>query len=178
VRLAGTQGKVKTETRTFQTMTDQILALGDWLRECEVAHVAMGEHRGVPCPTARAGWKPIYNVLEQDFELPLVNPAHMNAVLARPGNVPGRKTDVQDAEWIADLLAHGLLRASYVPDRPRREVRELVRYRRSLVGERTAEVNRLHKVLEGANIKLGSVAERCHRQERTGDPGRAASWRT
>lgn len=91
----------------------------------------------------------------------LVNPAHMR-------NVPGRKTDVQDAEWIADLLAHGLLRASYVPDRPRREVRELVRYRRSLVGERTAEVNRLHKVLEGANIKLGSVAS-----DVTGRSGRA-----
>jgi transposase len=92
----------------------------------------------------------------------------MKPVLARPGNVPGRKTDVQDAEWIADLLAHGLLRASYVPDRPRREVRELVRYRRSLVGERTAEVNRLHKVLEGANIKLGSVAS-----DVTGKSGRA-----
>ncbi|MGA2111132.1 MAG: transposase, partial [Anaerolineales bacterium] len=100
-------------------------------------------------------------MLEEDFELLLVNPAHMR-------NVPGRKTDVQDAEWIADLLAHGLLRASYVPDRPRREVRELVRYRRSLVGERTAEVNRLHKVLEGANIKLGSVAS-----DVTGRSGRA-----
>jgi transposase len=96
-------------------------------------------------------WKPVFNVLEERFELLLVNAQHLKAV-------PGRKTDVNDAEWIADLLRHGLLKASYVPDRQQRELRELVRYRTSLIQERTAAANRLHKVLEGANVKLASVA--------------------
>jgi transposase len=96
-------------------------------------------------------WKPIWNLLEGQVELLLVNAQHVKAV-------PGRKTDVQDSEWLADLLRHGLLRPSFVPDRAQRELRELTRYRASLVRERTAEVNRLQKTLEGANIKLGSVA--------------------
>ena len=96
-------------------------------------------------------WKPIYNLLEGSFELLLVNARHIK-------QVPGRKTDVHDCEWIADLLRHGLLRGSFVPDRPQRELRELTRYRTSLIRERAAEASRLHKTLEGANIKLGSVA--------------------
>lgn len=132
------------EVRTFGTMTDELEALATWLEEHGVTHVAM-ESTGV-------FWKPIYNVLEAgDFELLVVNAQHMKAV-------PGRKTDVKDAEWIADLLRHGLLRASYVPSREERELRELVRYRKSLIRERAAEVNRVQKVLEGANIKLASVA--------------------
>lgn len=132
------------ETRTFGTMTDDLEALAQWLEGRGVSHVAM-ESTGV-------FWKPIYNVLETyDFELLVVNAQHMKAV-------PGRKTDVKDAEWIADLLRHGLVRASYVPSRTERELRELVRYRKSLVRERATEVNRVQKVLEGANIKLASVA--------------------
>ena len=96
-------------------------------------------------------WKPVWNLLEGSFELLLVNAHHIKAV-------PGRKTDVADAEWIADLLRHGLLRSSYVPDRAQRERRELTRYRTSLVRERTAEANRLQATLEGANVKLASVA--------------------
>jgi transposase len=93
-------------------------------------------------------WKPVYNLLEAaNFEPMVVNAQHIKAV-------PGRKTDVRDAEWIADLLRHGLLRASFIPDRGQRELRELVRYRRSLVQERSREANRLQKVLEGANVKL------------------------
>src|SRR5258708_7276981 len=95
-------------------------------------------------------WKPLFNLLEDRFQLLLVNARDIK-------QVPGRKTDVNDAEWIADLLRHGLLKASYVPDRPQRELRELVRYRTSLIQERTAAANRLHKVLEGANVKLTSV---------------------
>src|SRR5204863_4751530 len=106
-------------------------------------HVAM-ESAGVY-------WKPLYNLLEASFELLLVNARHIK-------QVPGRKTDVKDCEWLADLLRHGLLRGSFVPDRPQRELRELTRYRTSLVRSRAAEVNRIQKTLEGANIKLGSVA--------------------
>jgi transposase len=129
--------------RTFGTMTEDLLALANWLAEVGCTHVAM-ESTGVY-------WKPIWNLLEDSFALLLVNPRDSKAV-------PGRKTDVTDAEWIADLLRHGLLRGSYVPDRPQRELRELTRYRTSLVRERTAEANRLQKTLEGANIKLASVA--------------------
>jgi len=153
LRLVGPGTKVHSEVRTFSAMTDDLLALADWLRGHEVTHVAM-ESSGVY-------WKPVYNLLEGDFQLILVNAAQIK-------NLPGRKTDVQDAEWIADLLAHGLLRGSYVPDQETREGRELVRYRKSLVRQRTAEVNRLHKVLEGANIKLGSVVT-----DITGQSGRA-----
>jgi transposase len=132
------------EVQTFSTMTEDLLSLSDWLQQEGCRAVAM-ESTGVY-------WKPVYNLLEAaDFESMVVNAQHIKAV-------PGRKTDVIDAEWIADLLRHGLLRASFIPDRGQRELRELVRYRRSLVQERTREANRLQKVLEGANLKLGVVA--------------------
>jgi len=131
------------ETRTYGTMTRDLLALGDWLGECGVTHVAM-ESSGVY-------WKPVYNVLEDAFTLLVVNAQRIKAV-------PGRKTDVKDAEWIADLLRHGLLQGSFVPERPERELRELTRYRRSLIQQRSGVQNRIQKVLEGANIKLSSVA--------------------
>ena len=129
--------------RTFGTTTRELLALVGWLAEEAVTHVAM-ESTG-------SYWKPVHNILEDAFELLVVNAAHIKAV-------PGRKTDVRDAEWIADLLCHGLLRASFVPSRPERELRELTRYRSALIRERASEVNRVQKVLEGANIKLASVA--------------------
>ena len=136
-------GERHKEIRTFGTMTDDLLALADWLTQAGCTHVAM-EATGV-------FWKPIYNVLEGQFELLVVNAYHVKTV-------PGRKTDVRDAEWIADLLQHGLLRGSFIPHRPQRELRELTRYRTSLVRERASEVNRLQKTLEGANLKLASVA--------------------
>src|SRR5919201_4205970 len=123
--------------RTFGTLADDVLALGEWLAAEGVTHVAL-ESTGVY-------WQPIWNLLEDRFALLLVNARHVKAV-------PGRKTDVRDCEWLADLLRHGLLRGSVVPDRPQRELRELTRYRTSLVRERAAEVNRLQKTLEGANI--------------------------
>jgi transposase len=131
------------EVRTCGTMTADLLAMIAWLKAHGCQHVAM-ESTG-------SYWKPIYNLLEAE-ELPgmVVNAQHIKAV-------PGRKTDVKDAEWIAQLLQHGLLRASFIPGRDQRELAELVRYRRSLVQMRSAETNRLQKVLEGANIKLGSV---------------------
>ena len=131
------------KTRTFGTTTRQLVALSDWLGEMGVTHVAM-ESTGVY-------WKPVVNLMEDRFVVWVVNAHHIKAV-------PGRKTDVKDAEWIADLLRHGLLRPSFIPERSQRELRELVRYRRSLVQERSREANRVQKVLEGANIKLGSVA--------------------
>ena len=139
----GRGGQPTREVRTFSTMTRELLALSDWLLEAGCTHAAM-ESTG-------SYWKPVYNLLEGSFELLVVNAQHMKAV-------PGRKTDVKDAEWIADLLRHGLLRPSFIPSRPERELRELTRYRTSLLQERAAEVNRLQKVLEGANIKLASVA--------------------
>ncbi|GGJ05146.1 IS110 family transposase [Alicyclobacillus cellulosilyticus] len=131
--------------RTFGTMTEDLLELADWLQDQGCSHVAM-ESTG-------SFWKPIYNVLEATgaFTLLVVNAQHIKAV-------PGRKTDVRDAEWIADLLRHGLLQPSFVPSREQRELRELIRYRQEIVDERAREVNRLQKVLEGANIKLSSVA--------------------
>ena len=131
------------ETRTFGTMTNDLLALADWPKEQAVSHVAM-ESTGVY-------WKPVFNLLEDEFTVMVVNARHIKAV-------PGRKTDVKDAQWIADLLRHGLLRASFIPDRPQRELRELTRHRRSLVEERSRAANRIQKLLEGANIKLASVA--------------------
>lgn len=131
------------ETRTFGTTTGELLQAVDWLGQRGVTHVAM-ESTGVY-------WKPLFNLLEgTGLTVFVVNAAHMKAV-------PGRKTDVQDSEWICDLMRHGLLKASLIPSRPQRELRELVRYRLSLVGERTAEGNRIQKVLEGGNVKLGSV---------------------
>ena len=137
------EGRPRKEIRTFGTLTDEIQKLSDWLRVNKVTHVAM-ESTGIY-------WQPIWNLLEGQFDLLLVNAQHIKAV-------PGRKTDVRDCEWIADLLRHGLLRGSFVPDRGQREVRQLTRYRMALIQERTAEVNRLQKTLEGANIKLASVA--------------------
>jgi transposase len=139
----GSNGQPVKDVRSFGTMTDELLQLADWLAAADCTHVAM-ESTGVY-------WKPIWNLLEDQFELFLVNARHVKAV-------PGRKTDAKDCEWLADLLRHGLLRGSFVPDRDQRELRELTRYRTSLVQERSAEVNRLQKTLEGANIKLGDVA--------------------
>jgi transposase len=137
------KGPPRKEIRTFGTMTDDLLALADWLAAEGVTHIAM-ESTGVY-------WKAPFNLLEGQFEVLLANAQHIKTV-------PGRKTDVKDAEWIADLLRHGLLKASFVPDRPQRELRELTRYRTALIRERSAEANRLQKTLEGANIKLGDVA--------------------
>lgn len=133
----------KKETRTFSTMTNDLLKLKKWLGECGVTHVAM-ESTGVL-------WKPVYNLLEDAFNVIVVNAYHIKVV-------PGRKTDVKDAEWIADLLRHGLVRGSFIPDRAQRELRELTRYRRGLIQQRADVVNRIQKVLEGANIKLSAVA--------------------
>src|SRR6266498_269122 len=130
VVVPGIDGRPEKEVRTFGTMTDDLLALADWLAAAGCTHVAM-EATGVY-------WKPLYNLLEGDFELLLVNPQHVK-------QVPGRKTDAKDCEWLADLLRHGLLRGSFVPDRPQRELRELTRYRTTLVRERAAEVNRLDR---------------------------------
>lgn len=131
------------ETLTFGTMIEDIIAMVEWIKENDCKHVAM-ESTGVY-------WKPIYNLMEaEDIEVLVVNAKHIKAV-------PGRKTDVKDAEWIAELLRYGLLKGSYIPNRDQRELRELVRYRRALVQERSREISRLQKVLEGANIKLSSV---------------------
>lgn len=135
-------GTVEQEQRGFGTTTEALLGLLDWLEERGCTHVAM-ESTGVY-------WKPIYNLLEGPLTVLVVNAQHIK-------QVPGRKTDVSDAAWIAGLLRHGLLRPSFIPDRTQRELRELTRYRRALINERTAEINRLHKTLEGANIKLASV---------------------
>ncbi|MCI8771775.1 MAG: IS110 family transposase [Lachnospiraceae bacterium] len=134
------------EVREFGATTRELLTLADWLSDngCEMAAME----------STASYWKPLYNILESsDLNAIVVNARHMKAV-------PGRKTDVKDAEWIADLLQHGLLQPSYIPARDQRELRELVRYRKSLVGERTRELNRLQKMLEGANIKLsGTVSD-------------------
>jgi len=139
----GAEGGLQQEIRTFGTTTSQLLVLADWLAEGGCTHVAL-ESTGVY-------WKPVYNLLEGLFTLLLVNPEHVKALL-------GRKSDVQDAERLAHLLATDQLRGSYVPDRPQRELRELTRYRTALIRERAAEANRLQKTLEGANIKLAAVA--------------------
>lgn len=138
----GSDGSAEKEVRTFATMTEDLLALADWLAEAEVSHVAM-ESTGVY-------WKPVWNILEASFELVLANAQHV-----KPQR--GKKTDVKDCEWLADLLRHGLIRPSFVPNREQRELRELTRYRSTLVRERSAELNRLQKTLEGANVKLASV---------------------
>ena len=135
-------GKQK-QTKTFGTMTADIVDMSSWLSENNCEAIAM-ESTGVY-------WRPIYNVLELfGWDLIVANAHHIKTV-------PGRKTDVKDAEWIADLLQHGLINPSYIPDRDQRETREMVRYRKSLVEERSREMNRLEKILEGANIKLSSV---------------------
>ena len=137
-----TDGSYHTERRTFGTMTSELLALSDWLMGNGVTHVAMestGEY-----------WKPIFNILEENFTVVLVNTQHLS-------RVPGRKTDQSDADWICELMQYGLLNASFIPPKGQRELRELVRYRTSFVRERATLVNRVQKVLEGANIKLASV---------------------
>jgi transposase len=131
------------QTREFGTFTRELLELADWLRASGVTHVAL-ESTGVY-------WKPVWNLLEGQFDVLLVNAQHIKAV-------PGRKTDQKDSEWIADLLQHGLLRASFVPPTPTRELRDLTRYRASLAQEINRIANRMQKVLEDANIKLASVA--------------------
>jgi transposase len=138
-----TDERLQWETETFGTTTPELLQLHDWLLAWECTHVAMestGEY-----------WKPVYNVLEDSFELLVVNATHVH-------RVPGRKTDVTDSEWLAELQLHGLLKASFVPPKPQRALRELTRYRTRLVQERVRVVNRVQKLLEGANIKLSSVA--------------------
>jgi transposase len=143
VRVPGT-GRIRVQhVRTFGTTTTELLTLRDWLEAHGVTHVAM-ESTGVY-------WKPVYYVLEDRFECLLVNAAHLK-------HVPGRKTDVQDCVWIAQVLEHGLLRGSFVPPPLLRDLRDLTRYRTVLTEERTREANRLHKLLQDAGIKLASVA--------------------
>jgi len=140
---AEAKGKSRKEKKRFGTFTHDLLQLADWLAERGVTHLAM-ESTGVY-------WKPVWNILAEQFEALLVNAQHIKAV-------PGRKTDQKDSEWIADLLQHGLLRGSFVPPQPIRELRDLTRYRVSLVQEINRIANRIQKVLEDANIKLASVA--------------------
>ena len=143
VLLSTSTGEVAQEQRSFGTTTEELLALLDWLREVGCTHVAM-EATG-------SYWKPIYNLLDGQVAILVVNAAHIK-------QVPGRKTDVRDAAWIAGLLRHGLLQPSFIPDRPQRELRDLTRYRMSLINERSTEANRLQKVLEDANLKPASIA--------------------
>jgi len=143
LRRVDDHGKVFKEIRTFGTMTRDLLTLSDWLTAEGATHVAM-ESTGV-------FWKPIYNILEDQFEILLVNARHIK-------NVPGRKTDVKDCEWIAQLLQCGLLRGSFIPPKPQRELRDLTRMRTQLTNEMASVANRIHKVLEDTNVKLGLVA--------------------
>jgi transposase len=129
--------------RTFSTMTDDLLALLDWLTADGCTHVAI-ESTGVY-------WKPVFNILEGEMEVILVNARHVKAV-------PGRKTDVKDCEWLADLLRHGLLKASFIPPPEIRELRELTRYRQTLVREQASVANRVQRIIESGNIKLAQVA--------------------
>jgi transposase len=137
-----TEGKVTHEVRTFGTTTSELLALADWLAACGCTHVAM-ESTGV-------FWKPVWHVLEESFTLVLANAMHIR-------NIPGRKSDVNDATWIADLLAHGLIRGSFVPTAPIQELRDLTRTRKQLMREIARHTQRLQRILEDANLKLASV---------------------
>ena len=141
------QGGMWKEVRTFATMTADLLVLSDWLLNFGVTHVVM-ESTG-------AYWKPIHNILEENFEVLLVNARYIK-------QVPGRKTGVKDAEWIVELLRHGFLRGSFIPPVGQCELRELTRHRTNFVHERVTLVNRIHKRLESANVKLASVACGCH----------------
>jgi transposase len=136
-------GKVEHEVRHWGTTTRELVAMAEWLGSTGVTQVAM-ESTGVY-------WKPIFNILEAQFEILLVNARHMK-------NVPGRKTDIRDCQWIAQLLQHGLLKGSFIPPRPQRELRDLTRQRTQLIDETSRISNRIQKVLEDANVKLGSVA--------------------
>ena len=143
IMITDSKGSIQKETCTFETMTSNLLELSDWLMSYGVTDVAMestGEY-----------WKPVFNILEDNFKVLLVNARHIKTV-------PGHKTDVKDSEWIAELLRHGLLKPSFVPPIGQRELRELTRYRSTFVRERVNLVNRIQKVLESANIKLASVA--------------------
>jgi len=142
VVITALDGQVHKQVRTFATTTASLLALTDWLASFPISHIAL-ESTGIY-------WRPVFNLLEEGRTIILVNAQHMRAV-------PGRKTDVKDSEWLADLLRHGLLKASFIPAKPTRDLRDLVRYRKSLVQDRTQEINRLQKVLETANVKLSSV---------------------
>jgi transposase len=136
-------GKVTSDVKSFQTTTQQLMDLSDWLSSQGVTHIAM-EATGVY-------WKPVWHILSDgEFELVLANAAHVK-------NVPGRKTDVNDATWLADLMAHGLIRASFVPDEPTQQMRDLLRTRKQFVRERSSHTQRIQKTLEDANIKLDSV---------------------
>jgi len=146
----------KKEIHSFSTMTADLLRLRDWLVAAGCTHVAI-ESTGVY-------WKPVFNILEDALTVILINPDHARALR-------GRKTDVKDAEWLGDLLRHGLLRASFIPPLEIRELRELTRYRQSLVHEQSAVANRIQKVIESANIKLGQVAS-----DALGASGRAILW--
>jgi transposase len=140
----GARGEATREVRTFETTTSDLLKLAEWLTQCGCQHVAM-ESTGVY-------WKPVFNILEGVCQqVLLVNAQHIK-------NVPGRKTDVKDSEWIADLLVHGLLSASFIPPKDIRELRELTRYRKKLIQQRASQANRIQKLLEVCNIKLASVA--------------------
>ena len=137
------EGKVTSQVKTFKTTTQELMALSDWLSAEGVTHIAM-EATGVY-------WKPVWHILSDgEFELVLANAAHVK-------NVPGRKTDVNDATWLADLMAHGLIRPSFVPDEPTQQMRDLLRTRKQFVRERTGHTQRIQKTLEDANIKLDSV---------------------
>ena len=133
---------IKEQTRSYDGFTESIEQLRDWLKQNRITHVAM-ESTGVY-------WKPDYNILEADFRIILVNARHIK-------NVPGRKTDKKDSAWIARLLLSGLLQGSFVPPRPTRELRDLTRYKRKVIEQISSEKNRVHRLLEDANIKLSSV---------------------
>ncbi|HEY1253827.1 MAG TPA: IS110 family transposase [Terracidiphilus sp.] len=137
------EGKVRTQVKTFKTTTEQLIALSDWLSSAGCTHIAM-EATGVY-------WKPVWHILSDgEFELILANAAHVK-------NVPGRKTDANDAVWLADLMAHGLIRPSFVPDEPTQQMRDLLRTRKQMTRDRASHIQRLQKTLEDANIKLDSV---------------------
>ena len=137
------KAEVSTKVQTFKATTEALLALSEWLSQHGVTHIAM-EATGVY-------WKPVWHILSDgEFQLTLANAAHVK-------NVPGRKTDVNDATWLADLMAHGLIRASFVPDEPTQQMRDLLRTRKQLVRERSSHTQRIQKTLEDANIKLDSV---------------------
>jgi transposase len=137
------QGKVGTQVRTFKTTTQELPVLSEWLAQHGATHIAM-EATGIY-------WKPVWHILSDgEFQLVLANAAHAK-------NLPGRKTDVNDATWLADLMAHGLIRASFVPDEPTQQMRALLRTRKQMVGERSSHTQRIQKTLEDANIKLDTV---------------------
>ena len=162
VRLAE-ENRVTTEVKTFATTTAGLLALSDWLSANDCAHVAM-EATGVY-------WRPVWRVLSDgEFQRILANAAHVK-------NVPGRKTDVSDATWLAELLAHGLIRASFVPDGQTQELRALVRTRKQLARERSRHTQRIHKVLEDANLKIDAELSDMLEKERPGDPRRPGGRR-